>query len=88
MLGMYWFTQVSFVANIKIHLVRLLSEDGDEARPEDGSIWGQTKLEIMQRCRRKHTLLPSSIFCKGVGNRVWTNMFRVEEEFEIKTGKR
>ena len=70
-----------------IHLVRLLTEDGDEARPEDGTIWGQTKIEIMQRCRRKHKLLPSSTFCIGAGNYVWTNVFRIEEDLQIKTGK-
>ena len=41
----------------------------------------------MKRCRRKHKLLPSSTYCKGVGNRVWINVFRVEEDLEIKTGK-
>jgi hypothetical protein len=55
--------------------VRLLTEDGDEARAEDGSIWGQTKFEIMQRCRRKHKLLPSSTFCIEPGNLVWTNVY-------------
>ena len=40
----------------------------------------------MQRCRRKNKLLPSSTFCKGIGLQVWTNLFRVEEDFEIKTG--
>jgi len=41
----------------------------------------------MQRCRRKHKLLPSSTFCKEPGNRVWTNVFRVEADLEIKAGK-
>ena len=41
----------------------------------------------MQLCRRKQKLLPSSTFCKGVGVHVWTNVFRVEEDLEIKTGK-
>ena len=41
----------------------------------------------MQRCRRKHKLLPSSTFCTEPGNHVWTNVFRVEADFEIKTGK-
>jgi hypothetical protein len=41
----------------------------------------------MQRCRRKYKLLPSSTFCKTPGIRVWTNVFRVEQDFEIKTGK-
>jgi len=48
--------------------------------------WGQTKFEIMQQCRKKHKQLPSSTFCKGLGSPVWTNVFRVEEDFEIKTG--
>ena len=68
--------------------VRLLTDDGSEAKTETSqSIWAQTKFAIMQRCRRKHKLLPSSTFCKGFGNRAWTNVFRVEQEFEIKTGK-
>ena len=41
----------------------------------------------MQRCRVNNKLLPSSAYCKGIGNRVWTNVVRVEEDFEIKTGK-
>jgi hypothetical protein len=45
------------------------------------SLWGKTKSAI-----KKHKLLPSSIFCKGLGNRVWTNVFRVEDDFEFKTG--
>lgn len=64
----------------------LLTEDGDEARPEDGTIYGKSKFEIMQRCRRKLKLLPSSTFCKEIGINVWTNVFRVEENFEIQTG--
>ena len=69
--------------------VHLLTEDGSEAKTETSqTVWGQTKFEIMQRCRRKNKLLPSSTFCKGQGNPVWTNVFRVEEDFEIKTGKR
>jgi hypothetical protein len=48
--------------------------------------WGQTKSVIMERCRRNHKLLPSSTFCYGTGIRVWTNVFRVEEDFEIETG--
>jgi hypothetical protein len=51
------------------------------------SIWGKTKFEIMQQCRRNQKLLPSSTFCKGSGINGWTNMFRIEEDFEIKTGK-
>ena len=66
----------------------LLTEDGDQARPEDGTIYGQSKFEIMQRCRRKHKLLPSSTYCKEIGIDVWTNVFRVEDNFEIQTGKR
>ena len=62
----------------------LLTEDGSDA---GRFIWGQTKFEIMQSCRRKHKLLPSSTFCRGLGDRGWTNVFRVEEVFEIKTGK-
>jgi hypothetical protein len=38
----------------------------------------------MEHCRRNHKLLPSSTFCNGTG--VWTNVFRVEEDFEIETG--
>ena len=49
--------------------------------------WAQTKFEIMKRCRRRHKLLPSSTFCKEIGNYVWINVFRVEEDFQIKTGK-
>jgi hypothetical protein len=72
-----------------MQLVRLLTEDGSKVKTETSqTIWGQTKFEIMQRCRRKHTLLPSSIFCNDVGIKSWTNVFRVEEDFEIKTGKR
>ena len=71
-----------------MQLVHLLTEDGSEAKTKTlQTIWGQTKFEIMQRCRRKHKLLPSSTFCKGVGVRTWTNVFRIEEDFEIKTGK-
>jgi hypothetical protein len=81
--------QVLFVVNYTIvHLVCLFTEDGRDAKTETSqSIWGQTKFEIMKRCRRKHKLLPSSTYCKGVGNRVWINVFRVEEDLEIKTGK-
>ena len=57
--------------------VRLLTEDGDVARPEDGSIWGQIKFEIMQRCRRKHKLLPSSTFCRGLNNKMFGQMYFV-----------
>ena len=78
--------QVTFVAKIKIHLVSLLTEGGYKVKPKDGSIWGQTKFEIMKRCRKKHKLLPSSTFCTGIKNRVWTNVFRVEEDFEMETG--
>lgn len=69
-----------------IHLVCLLIEDGKPARAAETSqsIWGQTKLEIMQRCRAKNKLLPYSGYCKGIGYHVWTNMFRVD--FEIKAG--
>ena len=71
-----------------MQLVRLLTEDGSEAKTETSqTVWGQTKFEIMKRCQRKQKLLPSSTFCKRVGDRVWTNVFRVEEVFEIKTGK-
>jgi hypothetical protein len=71
-----------------MQLVHLLTEDGSEANTETSQIvWGQTKFEIMQRCRRKHKLLPSSTFCRGIGNRAWINVLRVEEVFEIKTGK-
>jgi hypothetical protein len=41
----------------------------------------------MKRCRSKQKLLPSSTFCKVIGINVWTNMFRVEEDIEIKAGK-
>ena len=79
------FKQVSFVVNYTmIHLVRLLTEDGANASQSN---WGKTKFEIMQQCRRKQKLLPSSTFCKGIGINGWTNMFRIEEDFEIKTGK-
>jgi len=40
----------------------------------------------MKRCRAKDKLLPSSTYCRGLGSRVWTNVFRVEEDLEIKTG--
>ena len=71
-----------------MHLVRLFTEDGSEAKAETSqSIWTQTKFEIMKRCRAKDKLLPSSTYCFGNGNLIWTNVFRVEEDFEIKTGK-
>jgi hypothetical protein len=71
-----------------MQLICLLTEDGSEVKTETSqTIWGQTKFEIMQRCRRKHKLLPSSTFCKAFGVRTWTNVFRIEEDFEIKTGK-
>jgi hypothetical protein len=71
-----------------MQLVRLLTEDGSKAKTETWqSTWGKTKFEIMQRCRRKQKLLPSSTFCRGIGDRAWINVFRVEEVFEIKTGK-
>jgi hypothetical protein len=41
----------------------------------------------MKRCRSEQKLLPSSTFCKVNGINVWTNMFRIEEDFEIKAGK-
>ena len=79
-LGIYW--------SKLMQLVCLLTEDGSEAKTETlQTIWGQTKFEIVQRCRRKHKLLPSSAYCNGSGNPFWTNVFRVEENFEIKTGK-
>ena len=66
--------------------IRLLTDDGSETKTETSqSIWGLTKFEIMERCRRNHKLLPSSTYCKDIGNQVWTNVFRV---LEIKTGKR
>ena len=77
------FKQVSFVV-ILPRYVCLLTEDRSEAGI---SIWGQTKFEIMTRCRRKKKLLPSSRYCSKNNNHVWTNMFRVEEYLEIKTGK-
>ena len=71
-----------------IHHVCLFTEDGSEAKTGSSqAIWGQTKFEIMHRGRTKHKLLPSSTYCKGVGNYIWTNVFRVEEDLEIKTGK-
>jgi hypothetical protein len=71
-----------------MQLVCLLTEDGSEAKTETSqTIWGQTKFEIVQRCRRKHKLLPSSTYCRGLNNRVWINVFRVEEDLEIKSGK-
>ena len=73
---------------IKIRFVRLITEDGSEAKSENSQwIWGQTKFEIMKRCRRNHKLLPSSTYCKEIGYPVWTNVFRVEDDFEIRTGK-
>ena len=67
----------------------LLTEDGNQAITDSSQwIWGQTKFEIMKRCRRRHKLLPSSTSCRGFGSRVWTNVFRVEEDLEIKTGIR
>jgi len=83
------FYQVSFVVNYTmVHLVCLLTEDGSEVKTVTSqSIWGQTQFEIMQRCRGKHKLLPSSTYCRGLGSRVWINVFRVEEDLEIKTGK-
>ena len=71
-----------------MHLVRLFTGDEREVKTDNSQmIWTQTKFEIMQRCRTKHKLLPSSTYCLGIGNKVWTNVFRVEEDFEIKTGK-
>ena len=71
-----------------MHLVHLFTEDGSEAKTGTSqSNWAQTKFEIMQRCRSKNKLLPSSAYCFGNGNLVWTNMFRLEDVFEIKTGK-
>jgi hypothetical protein len=68
------------------HLVCLLTEDGNPAVTVTlQAFWGIAKSVIMERCRRKHKLLPSST-CKGVGNRVWINVFRVEEDFGIRTG--
>jgi hypothetical protein len=40
----------------------------------------------MERCEKIHKLLPSSTFCEVPGIQVWTNVFRVEEDFDIKTG--
>ena len=71
-----------------MQLVCLLTEDGSEAKTETlPTIWGQTKFEIVQRCRRNHKLLPSSTYCRGINIRVWINVFRVEEDPEIKSGK-
>jgi hypothetical protein len=71
-----------------MQLVCLLTEDGSEAKTETlQTIWGQTKFEIVQRCRRNHKLLPSSTYCRGINIRVWINVFRVEEDPEIKSGK-
>jgi hypothetical protein len=67
--------------------VRLITEDGNPATTGTSQqCWRQTKSVIMERCRRNHKLLPSSTFCNGTGIRVWTNVFRVEEDFEIETG--
>jgi hypothetical protein len=77
------FKQVSIVV-ILPRYVCLLTEDRSEAGI---SIWGQTKFEIIKRCRRKKKLLPSSTYCSKFDNHVWTNVFRVEEDLEIKTGK-
>ena len=83
------FKQVPFVVTYAMmHHVCLLAEYGNEAKTGSSQpIWGQTQFEIMQRCRAKNKLLPSSAYCKGIRNLVWTNVFRVEEDFEIKTGK-
>jgi hypothetical protein len=41
----------------------------------------------MERCGRKHKLLPSSTYCKEAhANPVWTSVFQVKENFEIETG--
>ena len=65
------FKQVLFVVNnTKIHLVCLLTEDGSEAiTGSSQSIWGQTKFQIMHRCRQKLKLLPSSTYCLGIGTK-------------------
>lgn len=71
-----------------MHLVRLFTEDGSEAKTDiSQTIWAQTKFEIMQRCQTNHKLLPSSTYCFGIGKIVWTNVFRIEEDLEINTGK-
>ena len=59
--------------------VKGVCEDGSPATAQ--SFWGKNKSVIMERCRRNHKLLPSSTFCNGTGVRVWTNVFRVEEDF-------
>jgi hypothetical protein len=57
------------------HLVCLLTEDGNPAVTVTlQAFWGIAKSVIMERCRRKHKL------------RVWINVFRVEEDFGIRTG--
>jgi hypothetical protein len=72
---------------IKIRFARLITEDGSKAKSETSQwIWGRTKFEIMKRCRRNHKLLPSSTYCLEQGHRVWTNVFRVEDDFEFRTG--
>jgi hypothetical protein len=77
----------SSLYKIYIIHVHLLTEDGSPAITEPSqSFWGQTKSVIMERCRRNHKLLPSSTFCNETGIQVWTNVFRVEEDFEIETG--
>ena len=75
-----------FIPRCIIH-VRLITEDGNPAITGiSEQFWGQTKSVIMERCRRNNKLLPSSTFCNVTGIRVWTNVFRVEEDFEIETG--
>jgi hypothetical protein len=68
--------------------VHLLTEDGSTAITNSSSqFWNLAKSVIMERCGRKHKLLPSSTYCKEAhANPVWTSVFRVEEDFEIETG--
>jgi hypothetical protein len=84
------FKQISFeliIPRYTIH-VHLLTDDGKPAitaitEPAQ-QFWGLTNSVIMERCRIKHKLLPSSSYCNA--NSVWTSVFRVEEDFEIETG--
>ena len=67
--------------------VHLLTEDGSTAITNSSSqFWNLAKSVIMERCGRKHKLLPSSTYCTAHGHHVWTSVFRVEEDFEIETG--
>jgi hypothetical protein len=83
--GMYMFKQVSFVVNnTMIH--HTYSFIYSRRKKASESHWGKTQFEIKSSCRTKHKLLPSSTYCSEQGYRIWTNVFRVEEDLEIETG--